>query len=358
MARSEARLKFAIWRGLRGASAPAKLLYCVLLTDDSVNYAGVGRVCRELWAESAEMPLDKIDQCLTELVANGWVVVDGFSFLIRTMIRNDGVADQPNMLKAALREAQQVHSPKIRKVLAAELRKLPPKRPDTVKAGKVFAHPDPHAVADELDPPPPPPPPLNPPPPPKDSGVNGTLPEGSERVPDPWENHPENPSPEPSVGTLSLIPSADGSSEGISETPGGRGGGRGRGSSPVDINSTSVPPSAAQSATDSTATAQTLVGEWIELCRSRPPKPVIGQTSKVIKEMLAEGIAPDDIRAGISAWTAKGLHPAALPSVVNEVMNSSVVPFRGSSRNGYQSWSGPANESDYDQPMWPAEETL
>jgi hypothetical protein len=37
--------------------------------------------------------------------------------------------------------------------------------------------------------------------------------------------------------------------------------------------------------------------------------------------MLAEGIDPDDIRRGMSAWMAKGLHPSTLPSVVNEVMN-------------------------------------
>jgi hypothetical protein len=72
-----------------------------------------------------------------------------------------------------------------------------------------------------------------------------------------------------------------------------------------------------------TDTAQVIVGEWIEHCRKRPPGNVIGQTAKVIKQMLEEGIAADDVRRGMAAWSTKGLHPSALPSVVNEVMNGS-----------------------------------
>jgi hypothetical protein len=316
MARSEARLKFGIWRGLRGASAPAKLLYCVLLTDDSVNYAGVGRYCPELWAQNAEMPLDRIEKALGELVAHGWVVVDGFSFLIRTMIRNDGVADQPNVLKAALREAQQVHSLTIRKVLAAELRKLPPKRPDTVKGGKAFAHPDPHAVADELDPPPPPKPP-------KGSGTNGTVQEGSEMVPDPWENHPENPSAEPFPRPLQSIPSVNGSSEGIGRTPGGRGGGRGRGVSPVNENSTSTePPSASASAPGAqlavlpggqlvnaerpTDFGKVWFDEYVRTHDGKPSTPAVKRAAKDAKALVDAGNTPARVLAAVLAAARRG----------------------------------------------------
>jgi hypothetical protein len=38
--------------------------------------------------------------------------------------------------------------------------------------------------------------------------------------------------------------------------------------------------------------------------------------------MLAEGIDPADVRRGLAAWVGKGLHPSALPSVVNELMNA------------------------------------
>lgn len=80
-----------------------------------------------------------------------------------------------------------------------------------------------------------------------------------------------------------------------------------------------VPPSAAR--TDQPTSAK-IIGEWIERCPKRPPKPVVGQAAKLVGQMLAEGIDPDDVRRGMAAWQAKGLHPSTLPSVVNEVMNA------------------------------------
>lgn len=69
-------------------------------------------------------------------------------------------------------------------------------------------------------------------------------------------------------------------------------------------------------------TAQTIVGEWLERVNKRPPNNVIGQTSKQIKSLLAEGIDPDDIRKGMARWMAKGSAPSAIPSFVNEAMNA------------------------------------
>jgi hypothetical protein len=68
-------------------------------------------------------------------------------------------------------------------------------------------------------------------------------------------------------------------------------------------------------------TTQAIVGEWIDRCPKRPPETVIGQVGKHVKALLAEGQDPDDLRRGLAAWMSKGLHPSALPSVVNEVMN-------------------------------------
>lgn len=72
-------------------------------------------------------------------------------------------------------------------------------------------------------------------------------------------------------------------------------------------------------------TAQTLVSEWLDMIPKRPPEKVIGQTSKELKQLLADGIDPDDIRAGLISWARKGLHPATLPSEVNAVMNTNVI---------------------------------
>lgn len=74
--------------------------------------------------------------------------------------------------------------------------------------------------------------------------------------------------------------------------------------------------------------AQQVVAAWIECCRKRPPGTVIGQIAKGVKTMLEEGVDPDDVRAGLLEWARKGnLHPATLPSVVNEVMNRPAAGF-------------------------------
>ncbi|WP_327710072.1 helix-turn-helix domain-containing protein [Streptomyces sp. NBC_00464] len=78
-------------------------------------------------------------------------------------------------------------------------------------------------------------------------------------------------------------------------------------------------------------TAQTVVGEWLARAAKRPPSSVIGQVAKHIRVLLDEDrIDPDDIRRGIAHWMAKGLHPSTLPSVVNQVMNTTPTPTRTS----------------------------
>ncbi|MFG2963542.1 hypothetical protein ACGFZS_09660 [Streptomyces sp. NPDC048288] len=95
---------------------------------------------------------------------------------------------------------------------------------------------------------------------------------------------------------------------------------------------------------DAPVTAQTIVAEWLERCAERPPSAVIGQMAKQIRVLLDEDrIHPDHIRRGIAHWMRKGLHPATLPSVVNEVMNAPAAPA-GARTPGQQ----PAN-SLYDQ---------
>lgn len=79
--------------------------------------------------------------------------------------------------------------------------------------------------------------------------------------------------------------------------------------------------------------AQTIVSEWLDRARKRPPKSVIGQTARQVQTLLAEGIAPDDIRAGLARWMAKGSAPSAIPAFVNEAMNAgTVVPLRAPSQ--------------------------
>lgn len=158
MARSEARLQLGMWRaGLDGASAHAKLLYCVLLTEPTLNHAGVGAVRMSRWARDASLTQTETEKALTELIDGHWVLIDDDTeeVFVRSLIRNDRVAEQPYVLKGAMREAVLTVSPRIRISLAAELRRLPPRQPDgTSKTGRKVIYPDPHATADVLDPPP------------------------------------------------------------------------------------------------------------------------------------------------------------------------------------------------------------
>ena len=158
MARSEARFQFGMWRaGLDGHGAHAKLLYAVLLTEATLNHCGVGAVRLSRWAKDASLTIAETEQALVELAGDdpltAQVLIDDDTdeVFVRTLIRNDGVMDQPYVLKGALKEATRTQSPLMRWVLANELRKLPPRQPDgTARNGRKVVYPDPHAVADEL----------------------------------------------------------------------------------------------------------------------------------------------------------------------------------------------------------------
>ena len=56
---------------------------------------------------------------------------------------------------------------------------------------------------------------------------------------------------------------------------------------------------------------------------------MIGQVGRHLKRMLEDdGIPAEHVRAGLAAWRVKGLNPAVLASVVNEVMNGGGRPNR------------------------------
>jgi hypothetical protein len=79
-------------------------------------------------------------------------------------------------------------------------------------------------------------------------------------------------------------------------------------------------------------TTQQLIGEWIDHCPQRPPKAVVGQVSKELARLATEGYDPDQLRRALAAWHAKGLHPATLPSVLNEVINATGRPTKATAR--------------------------
>lgn len=150
---AHARIKCTIWRDgeFRDLSVDAQWTYQRLLSDSNRNQAGVLALTRKRWASSAAgMTRDRLDAALDELVAGHFVVLDEDTeeVLIRTYIRHNDVASQPNILKAALAQATKIESPLLRAALAAELRLLPPKPDDTPR----MTYPDPHGVAEAIEP--------------------------------------------------------------------------------------------------------------------------------------------------------------------------------------------------------------
>lgn len=163
MARSHVRLQFGMWRkpGHADVSKDARWLYVTILGDEALNQAGVVVLRPSVWAEDAAMTDEECAAALAELEARQFVLTDERTreLMVRTFIRNDGVANQPNVLRNALVVAMLIRSPTLRRALAVELRRLPPALPPTkTPRGRLFIYPDPHAAAAELDPDGPPPP--------------------------------------------------------------------------------------------------------------------------------------------------------------------------------------------------------
>lgn len=107
------------------------------------------------------------------------------------------------------------------------------------------------------------------------------------------------------------------------------------GSPPVGGASAPAPqtPTASVSAKD-------LVGEYVAACEHRPPSNVLGHLGRQVNKLLAEGIAPDHIRAGMDRMRAKGLSVGLLPSLVNEAMNT---PRTAAGAATHRPWTNPAD---------------
>ncbi|WP_234551465.1 hypothetical protein [Rhodococcus qingshengii] len=128
--RKYAQLLKSIWNDTdwRALSRDAQWLYELLISQSSMNYAGVLDLTIRRWSNLASdtTPAD-VTRALEELHMAYFVVVDWDTeeVLVRSLIRNDGLWKQARMLMIALNSAAEVQSPRLRFVLAEELRRLP-----------------------------------------------------------------------------------------------------------------------------------------------------------------------------------------------------------------------------------------
>ncbi len=144
MPRSEARIFTSIWKDEDFTALPpsAQRLYLFLLSQDDLSYCGVLPLRERRWAaKAAGMSVADVERDLKTLEGTAYpspnpdptqaktpfVIIDRDSgeLLVRALIRRDGIWKQPNLLKQARDNADQVESRQIRGALLAELCRLP-----------------------------------------------------------------------------------------------------------------------------------------------------------------------------------------------------------------------------------------
>ncbi|MGK4579626.1 hypothetical protein [Kitasatospora sp. HPMI-4] len=96
-----------------------------------------------------------------------------------------------------------------------------------------------------------------------------------------------------------------------------------------------------------TVSANDLIGEYVAACDERPPGAVLGHLGRVAKQLLAEGIAPVHVRAGLQRFAEIQGHPSRLPSLVNDAMNARsaglVRPGFRPTVPAHQAWTNPVD---------------
>jgi hypothetical protein len=310
-------------------------MYMFLISQQDLQHCGVIALRERRWSKKAAgLSADDVRDDLEILESSRFVVIDDDAeeLLVRSLMRRDKVYAQPNVFKAAAEQIRAVSSLEIRAALLDELRRLPAEelKGDTKSLLVSLV-----AELERLGTP-------SPTPPPRGSGTPysphsegsdrgaasaTSTGQGSDDVP--WPTAPN--SARVFAGPKGSRTPSGTPSEQVPSEP------RGKGSSygeqvvvPLSPEPLPVPPSAGAPAPQlrvvdaewQPTTTDEILAFWLESVHKRPPRQVIGQVGKSVKEMLADGIDPADVRRGLEVWVLKGLHPSTLPSVVNEVMNA------------------------------------
>ncbi len=126
MARNEARIKCSIWehdRSFLRLPSQAQRLYHLILEQRMLSFAGLVAYTPRRWAGLApDTTLRMIDHAADLLEAGGFVVIDRDTeeCWVRTLVRNDGVLDNPKLAAILARDLEAIVSAKIRKAYFTE----------------------------------------------------------------------------------------------------------------------------------------------------------------------------------------------------------------------------------------------
>lgn len=330
MARGHGRILTSIWEDedFINLDEHDQRFYLFLISQPNLNHAGLLDLTLRRWSRKARgLTVAELEKRIGALEETRFVVVDDDTeeLLIRSFVRNDGVWRMPKVMGAMVSGALEISSKRLQRALLAEMDRVPldelndqPAKLRNGTEGPSIRQ----QVSDHIE----------------------TLRRAfGDPTPDPTGRGSVTPSDTPS-GTPSDTPHEGGpkaSTCGRARTS--------RAPSPAPAPTPTPVPSPVQEGSveaDSTSelvvvsdadfvgaaeaapaepenvSAQTIVGEWLQRVNKRPPNNVVGQASKQIKALLDEGIAPDDIRAGLARWMRKGSAPSAIPSFVNEAMNA------------------------------------
>jgi hypothetical protein len=349
VARDHARIVCSIWndKEWRRLSATAKTVYVQLLSQPKLSYAGLLDLAVKRWASAHEdISVAQMRGALSELDAARFLVVDHDTeeVLVRTLVRNDGIDKQPQVLAAALRQAFEIESPILRTALAAELRRLrvdvvgqapaivaaaleageyelPPAAKAAMSARRKQAkspaapghHVEPAVEEQAVQPA------ATPSAPAVRVADSHTATTSGSAATHPSPNPSGNPSPNPS-----RIPSAQAQGEG----------GRGQGTvvGPVALTPTRFggPPRTHVGADAPTREAATrLVTENTPTL----PKSVTRQLAEQAEALLVDGEQPEHVAAGLRRWSGKTLPPRWLPELVGEAMRDQVITAANAPRS-------------------------
>ena len=306
MPRSRATIQFAIWRDkdFRILAPTAQLTYFMLVSQRDVTQAGTMPLVPHRWIKGSEhLEREHLEVALGQLEEARFVYVDDDTeeLLIRSLIRNDGIAEQPYVLISAARDALATESDTLRRVLACELRRVRKGIPTDASKGRAQARAFLDETIPELE----------------NGNPSRTLPEPSQVYPrtlrEPFAN-PSNPS----------------------RTLGGGGGGGGVFNSPHSSTTTSSlsPDRHAGPDQPERATGRAVPADGWRIVRDTIPDthPQAVRSDLAIRAgaLLHGGTPEADVRDALDLWLTKPhAGPGLLPSLVSEVVKNRTTTTTG-----------------------------
>jgi hypothetical protein len=130
MARGHGRILASVWEDpdFIEMTQDQQRFYFFLISQPNLNHAGLLPLTLKRWSKKAsDLSVGAVEQLLADLEERRFIAVDDDTeeLLIRTFVRNDGVWKQPKVMAAMVSGAAEISSLKLRRVLLAEMDRLP-----------------------------------------------------------------------------------------------------------------------------------------------------------------------------------------------------------------------------------------